>query len=110
MGWLDEVEKELGRAREAQRLGNAGRVRTAARRAVGLAVTEYQQRISEKQYGGDFMRQVRGIAEDTSLPEEVRSAAKRLQSRIAEDFTSASRQPLADAQTIIDFIQRALTS
>ncbi len=105
--WLDETEIELHRGMEAQRTGNAGKVRTAARRAVGFAVTEYQRR-GKKQYGTDIMKQLRGMAEDTLLPVEVREAAHRLQSRITRDFTSPSRQPLADAQVIIDYIRRSL--
>jgi uncharacterized protein (UPF0147 family) len=110
MNWFDELELELNRGREAERIGNEGRVRTAARRAVGIAVTEYQRRLEVNRYGADFMRQLRGIAGDQSLPHDVREAATRLQTRISQEFTSPSRQPLADALVIIDFIKRALTS
>jgi hypothetical protein len=108
MSWLDEIEAELARGREAERFGNAGKVRTAARRAVGIAVTEYQRRLGNEGYSGDFMRQVRGLAEDQKLPAEVREAATRLQTRISQEFRSPSLQPLADATVIIDFIRRAL--
>ena len=109
MNWTDEIDVEINRGRDAEQLGNEGRVRTAARRAVGIAVTQYQRRYPEKQYGSDVMRQLRGIAEDQSLPGDVRQAATRLQTRISEEFTSPSRAPLADALIIIDFIRRALT-
>ena len=110
MNWLDEIELELDRGREAERVGNDGKVRTAARRAVGLAVTEYQRRQPPKRYGDDFMKQLRGIAEDPSLPVGVREAATRLQTRISQEFTSPSRQPLADALVIINFFRQTLTS
>jgi hypothetical protein len=109
MNWYDELELELNRGREAERIGNEGKVRTAARRAVGIAVTEYQRRLEAKRYGADVMRQLRGIAGDQSLPYDVREAATRLQTRISQEFTSPSRQPLADALVIIEFIKRALT-
>jgi hypothetical protein len=109
VGWLDEIETELHRGMEAEQTGNAGRARTAARRAVGFALTEYQKR-GTKQYGADVMKQLRGIAGDESLPGEVRDAANRLQSHIAQDFTSPSRQPLSDARVIIDFVRRSLAS
>ena len=110
MNWLDEIELELNRGHDAERVGNEGKARTAARRAVGMAVTEYQKRQAVNAYGADVMRQLQGIAEDESLPNEVRGAASRLQTRISQEFTSPSRQPLADAQVIIDFIKRRLTS
>ena len=110
MNWFDEIELELNRGREAERNGNEGKVRTAARRAVGIAVTEYQRRVELVRYGSDVMRQLRGIAGDQSLPRDVREAATRLQARISQEFTSPSRQPLADALVIIDFIKRVLTS
>lgn len=110
MTWLDDIELELNRGRDAERIGNEGKMRTAARRAVGIAVTEYQRRFSPNRYGSDFMRQLRGIAEDASLPENVRQAAMRLQARITPEFKSPSRQPLVDAQVIIEFLRQALTS
>jgi len=110
MHWLDEIETELDRGRAAEDLGNEGKSRTAARRAVGIAVTEFQKRQNAKHYGADVMKQLGGIAEDQSLPGEVRQAATRLQTRISSEFTSPSRQPLADARVIIDFIRRALGS
>jgi len=73
-------------------------------------VRELQKRSGEKRYGDDAVRQLRGVSEDRTLPEEVREAAERLQSRVAEDFSSPSRQPLADAAVIINFIKQKLTS
>jgi hypothetical protein len=110
MSWLDEIELEFNRGREAERTGNAGKARTAARRAVGIAVMEYQRRQALQRYGDDVMKQLRGIAADLSLPIDVREAAGRLQTRISQEFTSPSRQPLADAEVIINFFRQALTS
>ncbi len=109
MHWLEEIAIELGRGMEAQREGNAGKARTAARRAVGFAVAEYQRR-GMKYYGTDVMQQLRGIAGDKTLPGEVRDAANRLQAHITQDFTSPSRQPLTDARVIIEFVQQAFAS
>lgn len=110
MDWLDAIETEMRKGREAQREGNAGKLRTAARRAVGIAVTELQKQAGRKQYGADAMRQLLGVAEDELLPVEVRESAGRLHARIAQDFTSPSREPLRDAQVIIDFIKQSLIS
>lgn len=108
MHWLDEIALELDRGQQAKQTGNDGKARTAARRAAGIAVTQLQNRVPEKRYGADAMQQLRGIAEDLSLPEDVRQAATRLQARVSPDFTSPSQEPLADARVIIDFIRQAL--
>jgi hypothetical protein len=54
------------------------------------------------------MRQLRSFADDRALPEEVRSAAVRLQARLARDFKSASEDPIVDALTIINHIRDQL--
>lgn len=110
MDWIDEIELELNRGREAKRVGNDGKTRAAARRAVGIAVRAFQKRSGNKQYGDDSIGQLRGIAADQLLPGEVRDAATRLQARISQEFTSPSRHPLVDAMVIIDFIRQTLTS
>lgn len=107
MSWTDNVEKELTRAREAKRLGNEGRVRVSARRAVSVMVNELQ-RVTGKTYGSDAVRQLQALTEDASFPQEVRNAAGRLQARLSEDFASESKDPLADALVIIECIQRKL--
>ncbi len=107
MTWADQLELELARGREAEAAGNEGKVRTCARRSVGVVVTEYQKR-TENKYGNDAMRQLRGLAADTNLPPEVRRSAERLQSRLAQDFTSPSQQPLEDALVIINFFREKL--
>ncbi len=107
MNWRDELEIELNRGRQAEATGNAGKVRTCARRAVGIVVTEYQKRTGNN-YGSDFLRQLQGIGSDELLPREVRQAAERLQSRISQEFTSPSEHPLEDALVIINFFQQQL--
>lgn len=109
MGWIEEVESELARAREAQQVGNQGRVRTSARRAAGIAITALQSKFPEKKYGRDFMEQLRGFAGDSSLPESARSAAQRLQAKLLTNFKSPSVQPLADALLILHYVEERLS-
>jgi hypothetical protein len=108
MNWLDEVNVELQRAEAAERSGNSGKVRTSARRAVGVALLEMQSRIPEKNYGRDFISQLRGLASDMSVPEEARLAADRLQARLSPQFESPSRNPIDDAKSIIRFVTERL--
>jgi HEPN domain-containing protein len=108
MAWLDEVTVELQRAEAAERSGNSGKVRTSARRAVGIALLELQRRIPEKNYGRDFIIQLRGFASDESVPEEARLAADRLQTRLSLQFESPSKNPIDDAKRIIRFVTERL--
>jgi hypothetical protein len=104
MNWRDEIELELNRAREAERNGNQGRVRTSARRAAGIAIAEFERRFPEKRYGSDFMAQLRSLALDPAAPEHVRNAADRLQARLTPTFESPSKRPIDDAEIIVQFI------
>ena len=108
MDWRDDVEQELIRADAAARSAQAGRVRTSARRAVGIALTELQRKFPEKNYGRDFITQLRGIAGDHSVREEVRLAADRLQARLSTSFESPSKNPIEDARIIISFVLERL--
>ncbi len=108
MNWLDEINQELQRAEAAERNGNAGKVRTSARRAVGIALVELQRRIPEKNYGRDFISQLRGLATDETVPEEARFAADRLQARLSLQFESPSKNPIDDAKKIIRFVSDRL--
>ncbi|OGU76853.1 MAG: hypothetical protein A3G43_09965 [Ignavibacteria bacterium RIFCSPLOWO2_12_FULL_56_21] len=110
MSWMDDIEKELASAREALRTGNAGRARTCSRRAAGIALTEFQRRNPSVYYGQDYVRQLRGLADDAGVPDGVRNAADRLQAKLAENFTSMSAQPLEDARIIIAYVQVEMTN
>jgi len=41
---------------------------------------------------------------DAGVPEEVKLAAERLQSRMRPDFSSALTDPLGDALTVVEFV------
>ncbi len=107
MSYTDILARELSTAREAMNTGNHGKARTCARRAVGVAATELQRLDPELRLGADFMTQVRSISQDDSFSEQVRRAAERLQSKISQDFTSASTDPIGDAELVlVDLVSR----
>jgi hypothetical protein len=109
MSWLDEVKVELQRAEAAGGGVNSGKVRTSARRAVGIALMELQRRFPEKSYGRDIISQLQDFAGDESVPEETRLAADRLQARLSPQFESPSKNPIDDAKIIIRFVMERLT-
>ena len=104
MMWKDQLMAELAMAEESLRAGNAGRARTCARRAVGLAVTEWQRRDPRVSYGADFLRQLQGIAAGETIPKTVRTAAMRLQAKLGTDFQSSSMDPVEDAMIVIRYL------
>jgi HEPN domain-containing protein len=106
---LQQADIELQRARDALEVGNDGRARTAARRAVGNALTALKQRFQDRNYGDDVMRQLRNLMDDITVPPDVREAAEHLQARITEQFTSAfSSDPVEDAVTILKYVRESL--
>ena len=98
--WKDEIAAELLRAQQATKEHNNGRLRTCARRIAGIAL---MQRYAQSK---DFVALLRLAMNDTGVPEEVRLAAERLQSRLRPDFSSASTDPLGDALTVVEFVRR----
>lgn len=104
MNWMEYVQFELQRAREAERQGNSGKARTSARRAVGLAVEELQKRFPGTIYGKDFIAQLRSLAADPAVPRDAREAADRLQARLTPDFLSRSVNPVDDAEIILAYL------
>ncbi|MBM4168506.1 MAG: hypothetical protein FJ215_05045 [Ignavibacteria bacterium] len=108
MTWLDEIRIELGRAHEAQRVGNESRVRVCARRAAGIAVAELSKHRSEYQHSGSIMEQLASFGSNTRAPRSARQAASRLAARLNEKFVSPSKNPVDDALIIITFVQQSL--
>jgi hypothetical protein len=109
MNWRDEINREFARAKEAELHGNQGKVRTSARRAVGIAIVELEKQLPEKKYGRDFMTQLRSFALDPTIPEHIRNAADRLQARLSPEFDSPSKHPIEDAGIIVQFILERLS-
>ncbi len=100
-----EIDRELARAREAQSSGNAGKARTAARRAVGCALRYWLEKYPHPGYPADTMQQIRKFASEMQIPQGVREALIRLETRISTAFESPSTDPLNDASIIISYIR-----
>ncbi len=106
---LQQIEKEFATAHHAQSIGNDGMVRVCARRAAGAAISFWLQTNVRNGWGANAMTQLRNVQRDESLPLEVRDAAKRLTTKITEQFTSPfSTNPTADTKIIINhFMEQA---
>jgi hypothetical protein len=103
-----DVTLELTRAREAESTGNTGRVRAAARRAIGAALRHWLEKYPHPEYTVDSMQQIRRFASEKNIPEAVRDALLRIQARLNPAFESPSTDPIRDAMTMISFIRSEL--
>ncbi len=102
---LSQIEKEFATAEHAKITGNDGMARVCARRAVGIATTFWLQTNPRQGWGVDAMSQLRFLALDDAMPQEVRDAAKRLTTKITEQFTSPfSTNPINDSKIIISHL------
>ncbi len=108
--WKTEIEREMERAREAERRGNAGRLRTCARRIAGIALKQMQQQFPQLQLSSDYLSALYAVKKSDSVPPHVAEAASRLQARLSENFTSPSSDPLADAMIIVEFVEQRLSA
>lgn len=103
--WLIEIENELRRGRQSR---HPGRTRTAARRIAGIAITELQTQSPKLFFGDDYYRALQTFMNARGIPVPVAVAARRLQERLAPDFTSPSADPLADAMIIVEYVKTRL--
>jgi len=101
-----EAKEELRRGREAENQGNHGRARVCARRAVGAVLAEYHRSNKEATQSTDAVSLLKNFLVDSSLPDEVAEAGKRLVERVRPDFSSASLKPLEDAESIIKYVKQ----
>ena len=104
MGPADLIEQELAAAEAAWKIGNEGKARVCARRAVALATEAWLARRSVEPWRGDAMAHLRRIQQDVSLPLPVREAAERLTTTVTRrDSAPFATDPIGDARTIIAY-------
>ena len=99
------IEQELATAGQALKIGNEGKGRVCARRAVGLADEVWLAKQSEQSFRGDAMAHLRRIQQDLSLPPTVREAAERLSTTITrKDSAPFTTDPIGDARIITAYL------
>ncbi len=99
----EAVARELEDAVASAETGNEGRVRVCARRAAGTAISFWLQFHPRQGWSSDAVSQLRGLQDEESVSEEVRSAARRLSTRVTEKFIQPfTSDPISDARLIID--------
>ncbi|MDE3056655.1 MAG: hypothetical protein KGJ59_01680 [Bacteroidota bacterium] len=106
--WKNDISIELRRAKEAERVGNEGRLRTIARRIAGMALKQLKSQLPQLQLDSDYLSALYAVKKSGAVPQHVADAATRLVTRIAEDFKSPSKDPLGDAMIIVEYVERQL--
>lgn len=105
MTQANQIAKELRTAETALREGNNGKARVCSRRAVALATEDWLERRSQTGQGQDAMHHLWTIQHDKTIPQAIREAAERLQTRITARKTAPfTVDPVADARLIIDHL------
>ena len=100
--WLKDIELESERA---LRSAHPGKRRTAARRIAGIALREMWKSDLSAQ-GGSFLDALRRLIASPEIPEDIRTAAARLEARLSPEFVSPSITPLDDAMLIVEYVKK----
>lgn len=101
------IEQKLTGAEEALKIGNEGKARVCARRAVALADDAWLAKQSEQSFRGDALAHLRRIQQDLSLPLSIRQAAVRLSTAVTQkDSSLFSTDPIGDARIIIAYLTK----
>ncbi len=99
------IEQELTEAEEAMKIGNEGKARVCARRAVALADEVWLANQSDQPFRGDALAHLRRIQQDLSLPLSIREAAERLSTASHQkDSAPFTTDPIGDARIIIAYL------
>ena len=96
------LQQEIDWAVEAWSVGNEGKARVCARRAAGLAIRYFFQNSDNHDYARDAVRALRRMVEDESVPETVRTAARRLAAKAKEE-ADRTTDPVGDALIIVTY-------
>jgi len=99
------IEQELAAAEAALKIGNEGKARVCARRAVALADEACLAKQSDQPFHGDALAHLRRIQQDLSMPLLIRQAAKRLSTTLTrKDSAPFTTDPIGDARIIIAYL------
>ncbi len=100
------IETELENAVRARAEGNEGRARVCARRAAGLAGRIYLSQHGVRLRSNSAYDILKVLADISSLPPELRTAAERLTLRVNEEFSLPPDIDLiAEAKKLIGGLQ-----
>lgn len=101
----EAIEKEISIGKQARDAGNEGMTRVCSRRAAGIALQHWLELNPHPDWGTDVMNRLRNLQHEETIPQDVREAAKRLTSKVTENFAySSTSNPIEDATSIIHYM------
>ncbi|MGA2624522.1 MAG: hypothetical protein ABSF91_11755 [Bacteroidota bacterium] len=107
--YFEKIESEFASAHEALKIGNEGRARVCARRAVGHAIEWFLTKFPGEGWGTDAMTRLVRLREDKGFPEDIHEAAARLTARVSGQFTHPYKiNPEEDARIIVDYVRKMM--
>lgn len=103
---LLKIQQELDWAQAAFKIGNVAKARVCARRAVGWLVQSFKN----TPYGTHIGENFRAIVADENIPDDIRSAAIRLQGGNRAELNNEifSDEPLKDAEILLTYFKNNL--
>lgn len=105
MTQVELTEQELATAEAAWKIGNSGKARGCARRAVALADESWLAKQSDQTFGGDALAHLQRIQQDLSMPLPIRQAAERLSTTVTRKNSAPfTTDPIGDARIIIAYL------
>jgi HEPN domain-containing protein len=106
--WMEQIDRELGRAVAARGRGNEGQARVCARRAAGAAISHCLGTETGRPEGANVYDLLRWLHGEQAFRQEIRQAAARLTVRVTEQFELPHPEdPLEDAVTLINALLAA---
>ena len=105
MTHADLIEQELSAGQASLKIGNDGKARVCARRAVALAGEAWLRRHSAQAGRMDAMAHLHRIQADDSIPLSIRQAAERLITTVTRrDSAPFTSDPIGDARIIVEYL------
>lgn len=103
MSWRERFDLELAGAIRARGRGNEGQARVCARRAAGIAATEYYIRRGLPPRNRSAIHMLQQLRDDSATPLSARLALDNLLLQVSEDFKLPPGIDLiADARVLCD--------
>lgn len=101
---LMRAEVELRNGIESLNIGNFGKARVCARRACFAIIDFWLKDHKEFKWGNNAISIQESVKDETSFPNEIRDTAKRLTTKVDQNFsTGFNENPIDDAKTIVQY-------
>lgn len=102
-----QIEHELASGEAARQEGMEGRARVCARRAAGIAIREFYRLSGQELQNVSAYDLIQDLLHDPGMTHPIRSTARQLLEKVAEDFTlPPGVDLLANARRLVIELER----